>query len=217
MASLLPWLKEMDLNPVLAHPGGAVVADARVVIDPAQPARAAPHYPHMAIHPYPIELEEETRLRDGTRLRFRPMRPEDVALEQSFFDSLSERSRYQRFMQHLPALPAHMLARFTQLDYDRELALVAVKDLAFLAVGRYAPNADGETAEFALVVADAWQRKGIGRRLLERLCRAARDAGYKALYGHILEANHDMLDLARRLGFVEESRSGSEVTVVRNL
>ena len=217
MASLLPWLKEMDLNPVLAHPGGAVVADARVVIDPAQPARAAPHYPHMAIHPYPIELEEEARLGDGTRLRFRPMRPEDVALEQSFFDSLSERSRYQRFMQHLPTLPAHMLARFTQLDYDRELALVAVRDQAFLAVGRYAPNADGETAEFALVVADAWQRKGIGRRLLERLCRAARDAGYKALYGHILEANHDMLDLARRLGFIEESRAGREVTVVRNL
>jgi len=217
MASLLPWLKEMDLNPVLAHPGGAVVADARVVIDPAQPARAAPHYPHMAIHPYPVELEEEVRLRDGTRLRFRPMRPEDVAHEQSFFDSLSERSRYQRFMQHLPTLPAHMLARFTQLDYDRELALVAVQDQAFLAVGRYAPNADGETAEFALVVADAWQRKGIGRRLLERLCRAARAAGYKALYGHILEANHDMLDLARRLGFIEQSRSGSEVTLVRNL
>jgi acetyltransferase len=140
-----------------------------------------------------------------------------VAREQRFFDSLSEHSRYQRFMQHLPKLPAGMLARFTQLDYDRELALVAVRDDAFLAVGRYAPNADGETAEFALVVADAWQGKGIGRRLLERLCAAARVAGYKALYGHILEANHDMLELARHLGFVERSRGGAEVTVVRDL
>ena len=217
MVSLLPWVKEMDLNPVLAHPGGAVVADARVAIDPAQPARAAPHYPHMAIHPYPIELEEDWRLEDGTPLRVRPMRPEDVELESRFFDSLSERSRYQRFMQHLPKLPAQMLARFTQLDYDRELALVAVAGGEFRAVGRYAPNADGETAEFALVVGDAWQGKGIGRRLLERLCGAARDAGYKALYGHILEANREMLDLARRLGFVEQSRLGSEVTVVRRL
>jgi acetyltransferase len=217
MVSLLPWLQEMDLNPVLAHPGGAVVADARVVIDPAQPAHAAPRYPHMAIHPYPAELEEDVVLGDGTRLRVRPMRPEDVAREQAFFDSLSEHSRYQRFMQHLPKLPPGMLARFTQLDYDRELALVALKDDAFLAVGRYAPNADGETAEFALVVADAWQGKGIGRRLLERLCAAARAAGYKALYGHVLEANLEMLELARHLGFVEATRGGAEVSVVRPL
>jgi acetyltransferase len=217
MVSVLPWLKEMDLNPVLAHPGGAVVADARVALEPAQPAHAAPRYPHMAIHPYPAELEEELALADGTRLRLRPMRPEDVERERRFFDSLSERSRYQRFMQHLPKLPPQMLIRFTQLDYDRELALVAEKDDGFLAVGRYAPNADGETAEFALVVADAWQGKGIGRRVLERLCTAARAAGYKALYGHILEANHDMLDLARRLGFTDQSRGGAEVTVVRRL
>lgn len=217
LVSVLPWVKELDLNPVLAHPGGAVVADARVAIDARQPARAAPRYPHMAIHPYPAELEEELALEDGTRLRLRPMRPDDVAREGRFFDSLSERSRYQRFMQHLPKLPPGMLARFTQLDYDRELALVAMRDDDFVAVGRYAPNADGRTAEFALVVGDAWQGKGLGRRLLERLCNCARAAGYEALYGHILEANHDMLDLARRLGFAEEARGGSEVTVVRRL
>jgi acetyltransferase len=217
MVSVLPWLREMDLNPVLAHPGGAVVADARVAIDPAQPARAKARYPHMAIHPYPAELEETLVLADGTRLGVRPMRPDDVERETRFFDSLSERSRYQRFMQHLPKLPPGMLARFTQLDYDRELALVALKDESFVAVGRYAPNADGRTAEFALVVGDAWQGKGIGRRLLERLCAAARAAGYEALYGHILEANHDMLDLARRLGFTGESHDGSSVSVVRRL
>ncbi|HEX7055469.1 MAG TPA: bifunctional acetate--CoA ligase family protein/GNAT family N-acetyltransferase [Burkholderiales bacterium] len=217
MVSVLPWLKEMDLNPVLAHPGGAVVADARVIVDAAQPARAAPRYPHMAIHPYPVELEEELVLADGTRLQLRPIRPEDVEREKRLFDSLSERSRYQRFMQHLPMLPPALLARFTQLDYDRELALAAVRDDAFVGVGRYSPNADGETAEFALAVADAWQGKGIGRRLLERLCAAARAAGYRALFGHILEANHEMLDLARRLGFVEHSRGGVEVTVVRRL
>jgi acetyltransferase len=217
MACELPWLKEMDLNPVLAHPGGAIVADVRVVIDPARPGRANPRYLHMAIHPYPAELEEEIALADGRRVSLRPIRPEDAATERRFFEGLSDRSRYQRFMQYLRELSPQMLARFTQLDYDRELALVAVSQDEFVAVGRYAPNADGRTAEFALVTADAWQGKGLGRALLGRLVGAARDAGYEALYGHILGANRDMLDLAERLGFVEESRSGSEVSVVRRL
>jgi acetyltransferase len=217
---LLPWVKEMDLNPVLAHPKGAVIADARVAIDLAL-ARAAPiqrgRYAHMAIHPYPAELEEVLVLRDGTRIPVRPIRPEDVELERRFFDRLSERSRFQRFMQHLPQLPPSMLARFTQLDYDRELALVALHEGEFIAVGRYAPNLDGETAEFALVVADDWQGKGLGRLLLERLREVARRAGYKALYGNILGANHDMLELARHLGFTQQSEAGGDVTVVSRL
>lgn len=217
MVCLLPWIGEMDLNPVLAHPGGAVIADARVVIDPSRPARAQAHYPHMSIHPYPIELEGEAVLRDGTRMPLRPMRPEDAELEKRFFAGLSERSRYQRFMQYLSGLSPQMLARFTQLDYDRELALVAVHAEEFAAVGRYSPNADGHSAEFGLVVADAWQGKGLGRILLEKLCEAARDAGYRALYGHILDANREMIDLALRLGFAEVSRGGGEVTVARRL
>jgi len=217
MACLLPWLKEMDLNPVLAHPGGAVIADARVAIDPSRPARAGARYPHVAIHPYPAELERELALRDGHRVQVRPIRPEDAGLEQRFFDGLSARSRYQRFMQHLPHLPPRMLARFTQLDYDRELALAALDGGAFIAVGRYAPNADGRTAEFALIVGDAWQGKGLGRALLEQLCSTARDAGYAALYGHILGANREMLDLAARLGFREDARDGDTVRVVRQL
>jgi acetyltransferase len=205
----------MDLNPVLAHPGGAVIADARVVIDAAQPPRAAPRYPHVAIHPYPAELEGRVRLRDGREVQVRPIRPEDAGREQRFFERLSERSRFQRFMNYLKELPPRMLARFTQLDYDRELALVALWQDEFVAVGRYAPNPDGASAEFAVTVADDWQGKGLGHALLERLCEAARAAGYDALVGNILEANHDMLALAAHLGFVEKARAGSEVTVVR--
>jgi acetyltransferase len=120
-------------------------------------------------------------------------------------------------MQYLPQLPPRMLARFTQLDYDRELALVCLAGDEFVAVGRYAPNPDGRTAEFALAVADAWQGKGLGRELLRRLCAAAKAAGYEALYGHVLHANRDMLDLAARLGFVEHARTEAEVSVVRRL
>jgi len=95
--------------------------------------------------------------------------------------------------------------------------LVALHEGHFIAVGRYAPNPDGETAEFALVVADAWQGKGLGRVLLERLCKYARAAGYRALYGHILQANHAMLDLAQRLGFKQVSMEDGEATLVRDL
>ncbi len=218
MVCALAWLKEMDLNPVLAHPGGAVIADARVVIDPAR--RLAPaRYGHMAIHPYPTELEGELALRDARRVRVRPIRPEDAGRELRFFAGLSERSRYHRFMQHLPQLSPRMLARFTQLDYDRELALVALHshEDSFIGVGRYAPNPDGKTAEFALTVADAWQGQGLGRALLQRLCEAARAAGYEALYGHILTDNREMLELAMRMGFAEVLRDGAETTVERRL
>jgi acetyltransferase len=218
MVCALPWLKEMDLNPVIAHPGGAAIADARIVID-ASRLQAPPRYGHMAIHPYPAELEGEMRLRDATMVAVRPIRPEDAALERQFFDALSERSRYQRFLNQIAQLPPQMLARFTQLDYDRELALVALAPRSgeFIGVGRYAPNADGETAEFALTVADAWQGRGVGRALLERLCDCARAAGYRTLYGHILNANRDMLGLAGRLGFVQSSRDSDLVTVARAL
>jgi acetyltransferase len=219
MVCAAAWIREMDLNPVLAHAGGAVIADARVVIDPAPseaPAKGR-RYSHMAIHPYPTELEGEIALRDGRKVRVRPIRPEDAERELRFFAGLSARSRYHRFMQHLPQLPPRLLARFTQLDYDRELALVALHENEFIAVGRYAPNPDGKTAEFALTVADAWQARGLGRALLQRLCEAARAAGYEALYGHVLAENLEMLELAARMGFAEAARSGQETTVVRRL
>jgi acetyltransferase len=162
-------------------------------------------------------MEGEVVLRDGARVPVRPMRPDDTERLKRFHHALSPRSRYQRFMQHLEELPPQMLARFTQVDYERELALVALSGEDFIAVGRYAPNEDGETAEFALVVADAWQGKGLGRILLERLREAARKAGYKALYGSILGLNREMLELVERLGFVVDSREGAGVIVVSRL
>jgi len=218
MACALPWLREMDLNPVLAHPGGAVVADARATIDLAAPEQVA-RYAHMAIHPYPEALEETIRLKDGTQLLLRPIRPEDAAREERFVTTLSARSRFLRFQHHLPQLSPSMLERFTQLDYDRELALVAIDPAGgdFLGVGRYAPNADGVSAEFALTVADDWQGRGIGGALLSRLCASARDAGYQSLIGYVLAENRDMLALAGHLGFVQQARDGDAAVVVRKL
>ena len=161
----------------------------------------------------------EIVLAAGTRLPVRLIRPEDAPLVTRFFDGLSERSRYQRFMQHLRELPPAMLARLTNVDNERALALVVLdpEGRELVAVGRYAPSVDDGNAEFALTVADAWQAKGIGRVLLERLCDCARRARYAALYGRILDDNKEMLQLAARLGFVPHSRDGAELIVVRHL
>ena len=158
-------------------------------------------------------------LRDGTEVPSRPVRADDGDRERHLFDRLSERSRYQRFMQHLAQLTPQMLERFTRLDYPRELALAALDPAGdeFIAVARYAPRAEAGSAEFALVVLDEWQRKGLGRALLERLCAAARDAGYEALYGHVLTDNLEMLELARKLGFEVVGRDGADLTVARRL
>jgi len=173
----------------------------------------------LTAHPYPSRLEGKLKLRDDSTVLVRPIRPEDEALETRFIDGLSQQSRYQRFLNQMKQLPPQLLARFTHIDYDREMALVALAPEGgeFIGVARYAPNADGSSAEFALTVADAWQGRGLGYALLEKLCDSARDAGYAALDGVILCANGEMLELVEQLGFVHTGRDGDTVTVRRGL
>ena len=169
--------------------------------------------------PYPSELEGQIVVAGGLRLPVRPIRADDAPLVVRFFQGLSQRSRYQRFMQHLHSLPPDLLERFTNVDYRRALALLVLDPAGreLIAVGRYAPTHEEGNAEFALTVADAWQAKGIGRILLARLCELARSAGYRALYGRILDDNREMLDLAAKLGFTRQAREGTELIVVRPL
>lgn len=121
-------------------------------------------------------------------------------------------------MHPMKELPPDMLERFTRLG-EHELALVALDPHSddFIAVGRFAPIAGSQNAEFGLVVTDAWQHQGIGRVLLERLCRAARDAGYAALHGYVLAENREMLDLVARLGFRPVERDGAALVLERQL
>ncbi|TAN49326.1 MAG: GNAT family N-acetyltransferase [Methylococcaceae bacterium] len=203
MVCELPWLKEMDINPLIVDENGALAVDARVVVDYA-PTAAAP-YEHMAIHPYPAHLTSQWQLPDGTDIIIRPIRPEDAELEQEFVRGLSEESRFFRFMTTLHELTPAMLARFTQIDYDREMALIAVtvqngKELE-LGVCRYAINPDGESCEFALVVSDAWQGKGLGTKLMGVLLNAARTRGLKRMEGEVLGSNTNMLKLMKILDF----------------
>jgi acetyltransferase len=221
LACQLPWVKEMDLNPVLAHPDGAMVADARIVIDPARES-GVQRYRHMAIHPYPAELESTVTLKGGERLRIRPIKPEDAQMEQAFVATLSDNSRYMRFLHHLAELSPIMLARFTQIDYDREMALIALADIdgnqAIVGVARYHPNPDRVSAEFAVTVTDNWQGRGLGHVLTQQLLECARDAGYASMVGTVLSLNNPMLQMIRRLGFeIVPLDGGQTLRVLKSL
>lgn len=199
----LPGVAEMDLNPVIAGPAGVVVVDARIRAKKVSPA--ARPYEHMAIHPYPSALVREAALSDGAAVTIRPIRPEDAIIEREFVNGLSEQSRYLRFMYALQEITPAMLSRFTQIDYDREMAFIAVDDTTGeeqqIGVARYITLPDEATCEFAIVVGDDWRGRGLARLLMGDLIAAARDAGLKNMYGTTLNENHGMLDLARSLGF----------------
>jgi acetyltransferase len=206
MACELPWLRELDINPLIVDENGAIAADARIVIDYQPFSRE--RYAHMAIHPYPSEMVSHWQLADGTDLTVRPIRPEDATIEQAFVRALSKQSRYFRFMMALNELSPAMLARFTQIDYDREMALIAVieeggQELE-IGVARYVINPDGKSCEFAIVVADAWQHRSIAHRLMESLIQAANGRDIEMMEGEVLANNSEMLQLVKGLGFSVE-------------
>ena len=207
MACACPWLKELDINPLSVDQNGASALDARVVIDAARLGGAidpnAPHrrYAHLAIHPYPSALEADATLRDGTGVRLRPIRPEDARMELAFMEALSDHSRYMRFFNAARTMSPRLLARMTQIDYEREMALLALIDTAMVGVARYSPLSDGLSCEFAVVVADLWHGRGIASLLMRHLIQAARGAGYQRMTGSVLANNHDMHRLMAHLGF----------------
>jgi len=203
MVCELPEIMALDINPLIVDENAVMTLDARIIVE--RPAASLDRYAHMAIHPYPAHLVSMVQLADGTDIKIRPIRPEDAAIEQSFVRELSAQSKYFRFMQGLNELTQQMLVRFTQLDYSYELALIAVLEShdreTELGVARYVMNPDGESCEFALVVADKWQNKGIGTHLINALMDAARARGIMRMDGEILASNTNMLKLTSNLGF----------------
>jgi acetyltransferase len=217
MATELPEIVEMDMNPVIASPDGVVAVDARIVVEPYN--EAARPFDHMAIHPYPRELVQRGEMSDGSSLVIRPIRPEDAIMEREFVNGLSERSRYLRFMYALQEISPESLSRFTQIDYDREMALVAVAapegEDKIVGVARYYTLPDPKDCEFAIVVGDDWQHRGIARRLMGALVDAARDGRHTRMLGTVLKENRRMLKFAESLGFeVETSAEDPQLMAV---
>ncbi len=180
----------------------------------------------MAIHPYPVELEGQITLRDGTVLTMRPIRPEDAEMERRFVAELSEQTKFFRFFYRLHELTPAMLGRFTQVDYDRELALLALAPAPgmpggqqMIGIARYIANLDHESAEFAVVVADAWQGRGVASRLMKALISCAKKRGLQRLVGNVLRANHNMVRFCQELGFEirDDAEDPEQVVTVLSL
>ncbi len=201
-----PEIAELDINPLLLAGGRPVCVDARILLAPAQ--AAAPR--HLIIAPYPNQYESDWLLEDGTPALLRPMRPEDEPLVSEFLSKCSEETIYFRYFHLIKRWTHEMLIRFTQNDYDRELGLMAIGQPPgpeeMLGVGRLVMAADRSTAEFALIVADPWQGKGLGEKLIERVIEVARENGVQVLWGEVLAENVPMLSLVKKMGFAIGAR-----------
>ncbi len=219
IACELPEILSLDINPMLLDEHGARAVAVRISI--ADRRGNTDRYRHMAIHPYPPGLASTLQLVDGTAVLVRPIRPEDATIEREFVDNLSPESKYFRFMNHMDKISPLLLARFTQIDYDREMALVAVLGenspaASIVGVARYIGNPDKQSCEFALTVADDWQRKGLGHQLMLRLISIAQDRGLETMEGDVLAQNTKMLRLCASLDFhTLHNDKDPEVVIVR--
>jgi acetyltransferase len=202
-----PWIKEIDINPLLASPERLLALDARVVIHDGGMKEEA--LPRTAIRPYPIHLVKPWTTKDGADVLIRPIRPEDEPLIIKFHEALSERSVYLRYFQPLKLRQrvAHdRLTRICFLDYDREMSLVVERKNAagepeILAVARMSKQHGRDEAELACIATDAAQHKGLGTELYRRLVEIAGAEKLKKVTSNMLPENREMRAICTKLGF----------------
>lgn len=201
LVSDFPEIQEMDINPVVVRNGRFLAVDARVILAATD---VAP-YMHLVISAYPWQYESRESTIDGEPFFIRPIRPGDASLLIAHFNALSPRSIYMRFFTPLKQLSHAMLIRQTQIDYDREIALVALveedDDQQMAGVARVIFEPDGKSAEFSVAVADHWQGKGMGASLLKRCLRYAAAKGLERVWGLVIAENRQMIKLGKKLGF----------------
>ncbi|WP_397473558.1 GNAT family N-acetyltransferase [Pusillimonas sp.] len=218
LVSELPEIDSLILDPLVAS-DSYVTAHAVQVTLSASSVLVLPEssgYRHMAIHPYPRRLVQNKRFDDDREWTMRPIRPEDAEALQEFIRGLSTEARYMRFVSMLRELTPRMLARYSRIDYDRELALVATVQVPntehrgllreqIIGFAHYLRHPDGRGAEFALVVGDDWQRRQLGTVLMLGLIEAAQFQGFSYIDGYVLTTNRGMLRLMESLGFRNDS------------
>ena len=212
------WIKEIDINPLLASPERLLALDARVVLHDPEVKEA--DLPLPAIRPYPTQYASQWKTKGGLDVMIRPIRPEDEPQLVAFHEGLSERSVYLRYfrMLKLSQRVAHeRLARICYIDYDREMALVVDREdpqthqREILGVARLTHIHGTRAAEFAVLVTDRFHHQGVGKELLRRLVQVARDEKMELIVGDILPENHDMVELCKRVGFTCEYSEKDEV------
>lgn len=212
-----PEIKEVDMNPVLASSDRVVAVDARVLLFDADTPKE--QLPQLAIHPYPNEYISNFQLKDGTTVEIRPIRPEDEPLLVAFHDSHSEHTIRMRFFSLVRHLTRDNLIRLCHLDYNRDIALIAIESKEGIertcGVSRFFLDPESMEAEFAVIVGDAWQGKGLGYHLMQRLIEVAKDMQIKELVGDVLAENASMLKIADEMGFTKTHTDDPGIVQVR--
>jgi acetyltransferase len=203
-----PWIKEIDINPLLASSERIIALDARLVLHPADTLES--QLPRPAIRPYPTQYVEQWSSKQDVSVTFRPIRPEDEPLIAKFHETLSERTVFMRYLQamNLSQRTGHeRLSRLSFIDYDREIALLALwqnpetHTPEIMGIGRLSKQHGTKQAEFVLIVSDQFQHQGLGKELLLRLMQVARDEKLRSIFGFVLKDNNEMIQLVEKLGF----------------
>lgn len=210
-----PQIKEIDINPMLISDKDATILDARIVLDKEKVCKKTEPHEHMVITPYPKKDETLWLLKNGQEVLLRPIKPEDEPMWIEWFQSLSEESIRYRFFQMLKDTPHEVRVRYCNVDYDREVALVAeiVENgkRKILGVSRLSMEPDGKHGEMAFIVSDYWQGLGLGTKLVDYSLDLAKEKGIESVYAIMLQDNYRAISLTKKMGFAIEYLSDGTV------
>jgi len=206
-----PEIKELDINPFSIDEHGGIVLDAKVVLDKEVLDKEVKPYSHLIISPYPKEYISQFTMKNKQVATIRPIKPEDEPMEAEMFKNFSQETERHRFFHTIKDITHELLQRYTQIDYDREMALIAeIKDKSgqdgksgkkMAGVGRLISDLAGETAEFAVVVADPWQGLGLGNKLTDEILQVAQDRNIKKVYAKFLKDNETIIHMFEKRDF----------------
>ena len=202
-----PEIKEIEINPLIVDENEALAVDARIVIDPERILKEVHPYEHLAIAPYPAKYVGQWQLKDGTPVTLRPIKPEDETLFQELFKSFSEETMRFRFFQIIKDVTHETLTRYCNIDYDREMAIVAETQQdkrRIIGAVRLITEPGRNCGEFAVVVGDRWQGHGLGSKLLDYIIEIGREAKLDEIYGFVISENVKMMNTCAKKGFVAE-------------
>lgn len=200
-----PEIKEVDINPFGIDEKGGIVLDAKIILDESVVHSEIRPYSHLVISPYPSNYVKSVTLPSGKNITLRPILPEDEPMEAEMFTHFSHETQRFRFFTRIKDITHQLLIRYTQIDYDREIAIIAQEDIdgkkLMLGVARLIADPYRETAEFAIVVADPWQKIGLGSVLMDYILEIARERQIKKIYAYVLPDNDKMLTMMKKRNF----------------